>query len=220
MTRLLPPELQAQLDRLALLSDDEIDTTDIPEQLEWRDPTRGRFTNQKIAHRSYDVRALANWFLDQADALGANLTNMALNKLVYLAVERFLAERHVLLTPARIEAWDHGPVFRELYQAFSANGKHPIASRAKRFDVALRAMVEASEFFEPEDVAFLEEIMRRYGGRSAAQLRAISHVENGPWDSVWRYRGRSNPGMEITAPVIFEKAPHWREVNEKKRGDS
>ena len=40
----LTPEQRAELEALEAMSDDEIDTTDIPEVLEWRNPIRGLFT--------------------------------------------------------------------------------------------------------------------------------------------------------------------------------
>lgn len=210
----ITPELQAELQRLALMHDDAIDTSDIPEALDWQGATRGRFVEHPIEARSYDVRAVANWFLDKAAEASTAITNMGINKLVYLAVERFLAERRVLLTPARVEAWNHGPVFREVYQAFQSFDDRPISSRATRFSAEKRAMVTAAESFELHDQAFLEAIWQRYGHRTPSQLRAISHAPGGPWDVVWRYRGALNPGMEITPSIIFEHAPNWREVNE------
>ena len=39
----LTPHQRAELATLAAMSDDEIDTTDIPEILEWRNPRRGKF---------------------------------------------------------------------------------------------------------------------------------------------------------------------------------
>lgn len=211
----LSPELQAELARLALIADEDIDTSEMPETVNWRSAKRGLFSDDQIEERAYDVRALANWFLDRASALRLSYSNMSLNKLVYLALERALVERRVLLAPARVEAWNHGPVFREVYQAFNDFGEKPIDRRAQRFDVGEKQMVEAREKLRPEDEAFLENIFDRYGKKSAAQLRAISHIEGGPWDTVWRYRGKTNPGMEITPAIIFQNAPKLRDVDEK-----
>lgn len=210
----ISPELLDELKRLALLRDDEIDTSDIPETLDWSGAERGRFATRRISHRSYDVRAIANWFLDHQPSSERPFSNLALNKLVYLAVERSLVERHVLLTPARVEAWSHGPVFREVYQAFKDFGDRAITTRAKRFSVDQRQMVEAYEKFSSEDEEFLLKILRRFGERTAAQLRALSHVTGGPWYTVWHYRGHSNPGMEITTAIILQHAPDWRDSDE------
>lgn len=42
-SRKLPAHLQAEAERLAALSDDTIDLTDMPERLDWSDAERGRF---------------------------------------------------------------------------------------------------------------------------------------------------------------------------------
>jgi uncharacterized phage-associated protein len=211
----MSPELQAELASLALMSDVDIDTSDMPEVVKWEGASRGLFAPERIQARSYDIRALANWFIDRARAVGRSYSNMALNKLVYLAIERSLVERRILLSPARVEAWEHGPVFREIYQAFRAFGDKPIDQLALKFSVSEKKMVEATDSLDTTDKEFLESVIARYGTRTAAQLRAISHVEGGPWHIVWHYRGNSNPGMEITAAIIFENAPKLRDMDER-----
>ncbi len=212
----ISPELAAELTALALLSDDAIDTSDIPEVIDWSGASRGMFSPDRIRERGYDVRALANWFLDRAQAAKRGLSNLSLNKLVYLAIERALVEQRILLSPARVEAWAHGPVFRELYQSFKKFESGAITERATKFSVATRGMVQASEAFHSDDEAFFERIFQRFGHRSASQLRAISHVEEGPWHIVWHYRGNTNPGMEITPAIIFERAPRMRDADEQR----
>jgi uncharacterized phage-associated protein len=152
----------------------------------------------------YDVRSIANWVLDQADERERPLSNMALNKIVYFIVEKALIERGELLTAAKIEAWEHGPVFREIYHSFKHHGDAPITSRASRFDTATRSMLIASEDFGPIDEQLFNEALNAYIHLSAAQLRALSHQAGSPWDRVWWHEGRFNPGMEISIDTIHE----------------
>ncbi|WP_272799810.1 Panacea domain-containing protein [Sphingobium sp. AntQ-1] len=209
------PELLAELQQLALLSEADIDTSDSPEVLDWSGASRGLFAEQPTVQRGYDVRAIANWFLARGQAIGKTYSNLALNKLVYFAVERSLVDRNILLTPARIEAWSHGPVFREIYQSFQSFGDKVITDRAKKFSVKDRAMILAYEQLEPEDENFLEDIVNSFGKLSASVLREVSHATGGPWYVVWHYHGQSNPGMEITPAIIFEHAPERRGSDEK-----
>lgn len=81
----------------------------------------------------YSVRGIANWILDEADARKLPVTNMALNKLTYFLYESYLINFGAVVTKARIEAWEHGPVFREIYQAFKKYGDKPIKGRATFF---------------------------------------------------------------------------------------
>lgn len=150
----------------------------------------------------YDVRGIANWFLDKASECNVDLSNMALNKIVYFAVENAIISDGVLLTNAKIEAWEHGPVFREIYHEFKSFEKRSIRSRAKKFDVQTRSMVEAKEVFSMNVINILNKTFEDYGYLTASQLRAISHQPGGAWDTVWWHEGRINPGMEITKENI------------------
>ena len=152
----------------------------------------------------YDVRSIANWVLDQADGVGTQLSNMALNKIVYFIIEKALVERGELLTAAKIEAWEHGPVIREIYHSFKTHGDGPITSRAKCFDSATRSMVVAGEAFEDCDTELFEEALEAYIHLTAAQLRALSHQPGSPWHRVWWHDGHINPGMEISIDTIHE----------------
>ena len=63
----LPPDVQAQIRALEALSDDQIDTTDAPEILDWSDARRGVFyrpVKQQITLR-LDADIIA-WFKAQA----------------------------------------------------------------------------------------------------------------------------------------------------------
>ncbi len=65
--RELPPEVQAQIRALESLPDDQIDTTDAPEILDWSDAKRGVFyrpVKQQITLR-IDADVIA-WFKAQA----------------------------------------------------------------------------------------------------------------------------------------------------------
>lgn len=150
------------------------------------------------------VRGLANWVLDYATELGIPTTNMALNKLVYFAVEKALVARNVLLTDAKIEAWEHGPVFREVYHAFKGAGDRAISSRAELYCTRTDKLVIASITLDGETEAFLRTSLAPFMPLNASRLREISHVEDGPWHAVWWHQGTTNPGMEITSEAIMQ----------------
>jgi uncharacterized phage-associated protein len=152
----------------------------------------------------YSVRGLANWILDHAETVGYRHTNMGINKLVYFAVEAFLVERNALLTNAKMEAWEHGPVFRELYQSFKSYGNGFIGGRAKSFSTASEEFEEAKIHLPPEEEAFLKSAIKPLLSCNASELRALSHREGGAWYSVWWYSGHTNPGMEISATRITQ----------------
>lgn len=149
------------------------------------------------------VRGLANWILDYADEVGVRHTNMGINKLAFFAVEAFLTKRNQLLTNAKIEAWEHGPVFRELYQSFKSFGNGPVITRAKAFSPTTNDFEEVSVSFSEEEREFLESSLRPLMFKTAAELRHISHRPGSAWHKVWWYEGHANPGMEISPSLLL-----------------
>ena len=150
-----------------------------------------------------DVRALANLTLERARVRRIDLTNMAINKIVYFVHSDYLVEQGKPLVGAKIEAWLHGPVFRELYQEFKRWGDAPILGKATKVDPFSGEVVEAIEIFTAEERQYIERLIDRYIGFTAARLRAISHTEGGPWYQVWAHDGRLNPGMKISNGLIL-----------------
>ena len=149
------------------------------------------------------VRGLANWVLDYGDELGVRHTNMGINKLVFFALEAFLLKRGKLITNAKIEAWEHGPVFRELYQSFKSFGHGPITTRAKSFSAETNDFEEVSSNFSDDESDFLKAELGPLMFKNAAELRQLSHLPNGAWHQVWWYDGHANPGMEISPSLLL-----------------
>ena len=64
----ITPEIRAQLERLATMSDDDIDFSDIPEKLDWSNAVRGKFyrpVKQQVTLR-LDADVL-HWFKTHAE---------------------------------------------------------------------------------------------------------------------------------------------------------
>ena len=150
-----------------------------------------------------DVRALANRVLEIADHEGHSVTNMALNKIVFFVHSDFLIEKDEPLVRAKIEAWQHGPVFREIYHEFKRWSDQPIKGRATKIDPETGAKLEARGF-DGADGEYVDSLIRRYVHFGAAYLRALSHRPGSPWAAVWDHEGRSNPGMAISDALIRE----------------
>lgn len=152
----------------------------------------------------YSVRGLANWILDYSEKKGVAQSNMSINKLVYFAVEHVLQKRGRLLTKAKIEAWNHGPVFREVYQDFKKHGDGSINTRAESFCLETARRERASISLTPGDEADIIEGIEGLISLPACVLRELSHAKGGAWDRVWSYAGHANPGMEITPELMIE----------------
>lgn len=190
--------LSQELLALESLSDREIDTSDIPVRSDFSDGVRGRFYH--ITSRDYDVRAIANWCISRAKSQSVSVSNLWLNKIVYFIYEEALKIHNVLLTPAKAEAWDHGPVFREIYFGFEDGVEIDLL---KSFDFVSKSKVVANENFALSDLAIFESVWNSKSHLTPSQLRKLSHGRNEPWHRVWHYAGKSNPGMHIDIATII-----------------
>lgn len=190
-------KLADDLFELAALRDEDIDTSEICEVSSFDEAERGRYSDLKV--RNYDVRSIANWCLVKARHHNISATNMWLNKLVYFIYERALLDLNAVLTSARLEAWDYGPVFRELYLNFPNTGPKTYY----RFNVKTRSRELAMESFEAEDVEVFEKVWNDFGRLSAAQLTRMTHQPGTAWSAVWEKGGKVNPGMVIDIKAIL-----------------
>jgi uncharacterized phage-associated protein len=149
-----------------------------------------------------DPRAIANLILDMADCRGVTVSNLALNKIVYFLHGIFLARFGRPLIDAKIEAWQYGPVFREIYHQFKKFGDKPINERATVLNAESGEFEVCSYNLEQNEYEFLQDIADSYLKMRPSMLVELSHVRDGPWHNAWFYDGIVNPGMEITNESI------------------
>ena len=127
-----------------------------------------------MAHSSIVV---ANRFIELAERSGQKLTNMQLQKLVFLAHGVALALTDNALTFHNIHAWQWGPVIPQLYKRFSAYGSAPITAPAACQDEPIKdGSTEAQ---------IVNLVWEKFGGFSGPKLSAITHEPGSPWDITW-----------------------------------
>jgi uncharacterized phage-associated protein len=154
---------------------------------------------------AYDVREIANFVLDTADAAGVGVSNLSINKVVYFLHAYFLVRLERPLVTAKIEAWNYGPVFRELYREFKAFGDRPILSRASRIDPETGEREVCTYSFSIDERELLEKLAQKYVRFSAGNLVSMTHEAGGPWDQVWNHEKSANASMNISDEII----KHW-----------
>lgn len=198
--------MQRELDFASSIPEDEINLTDIP-QTNFSGGTRGRFLQYSLTRSGYDVRSIANWFIDKANEKKTSVSNMSLNKLVYFSYEQAILLLGRILTEARPQAWQHGPVFREIYHSSKENAADAVSKRIQKFDPRVRKQVDCNDAFPLEVVELLEQVWNKFGSKRGSDLRNISHDTDGPWE---QSRGQGNHGnatLEITPNTILSSAP-------------
>lgn len=151
-----------------------------------------------------DPRALANFILDVADAEGIEVSNLALNKIAYFVHALYLVNIDCPLLDAKIEAWQYGPVFREIYHQFKSCENRPIKRRAEILNPDTGEFEICRYSLSKGDFEFLRSLAMPYIKMRPGALVELSHAPDSPWHKAWHYDGTANPGMEITNRSIKE----------------
>ncbi|MBX3077740.1 MAG: DUF4065 domain-containing protein [Cryobacterium sp.] len=121
---------------------------------------------------------LAKWFIAQVGTdPEQDLSNLKLQKLLYLAQSLFIHERGTPLAKEGFQAWEHGPVVSVLYKECKMYGDGPIRM----------GLVDDGPWTRLEDdvIDALERTWEGFGGYSALKLREITH-QVGPWRNTYR----------------------------------
>lgn len=157
-----------------------------------------------MTSNGYDVRAIANLVINVAKEEGANVTNLSLNKIIYFLHVAFLNEFRRPLVSAKIEAWENGPVFREIYHQFKRFGRSNITDLARRIDPITGAYEACCDDIVDGELDFLRKSARQLVQVSPGKLVGMSHVTDGAWFKARHANGGINPGAEITNAMIAE----------------
>jgi uncharacterized phage-associated protein len=96
------------------------------------------------------------------------ITNLKLQKLLYLAQAYYLVKFNKPLFVENLEAWDYGPVVPEVYQKLKYNGSKTIIIEEDRSKIS------------EDDKEILKKVWGSFGGYSASRLVDIVHSHT-PW---------------------------------------
>lgn len=119
----------------------------------------------------YDVSA---YLISKADiSEGDGMTNLKLQKLLYYCQGFALVLLNKPLFTNAIDAWQHGPVVRVVYNAYKSYGGNVISSASKGNADSLSA----------EERELVDDVYSVYGKYSAWYLRNLTHSEP-TWQSV------------------------------------
>jgi uncharacterized phage-associated protein len=141
--------------------------------------------------------AIANEFLRRAKSDGRRLTQMQLQKLVYLAHGWCLAVTGEPLIEDEFEAWEFGPVERKLYQALRRYGSGPVSRPIRWGDDSpfaddLDFTEDAFEELDEKESDVVDRVWANYGRFPAHKLSALTHEPGTPWTNVFE-PGRNRP---------------------------
>lgn len=147
-------------------------------------------------YRAVDV---AYKMLQLADEQGKSLSNLQLQKLLYIAHGYLLAWKNKPLFMDEVSAWKYGPVIHSVYNQFKEYGAAkipvgPVESGVENDDV----------------IQTLEGTLKLYGDWEAMDLVSITHQPKTPWHEVWEIGGGNQQLFsEIPENLIKD---HYRRV--------
>jgi uncharacterized phage-associated protein len=125
----------------------------------------------------HSAATVANAFLSLAASNGSQLTNMQVQKLVYIAHGYCLAALRSPLTYNNVHAWQYGPVIPKLYKQLAKYGAGVVTHSINTDDPSIS---EASEQF-----SIIKAVWEGYGHFSGGKLSGITHQDGSPWSITW-----------------------------------
>lgn len=148
----------------------------------------------------YSALDIATWFIYKTNAekkeiqaknddyeIYEGLTHLKLQKLLYFAQGISLSKYNMPLFTDSIQAWEHGPVVKKVFDYFSSKKRKEIVLRDAPSDVNIIRKIESDTI--ARDV--LNITYDNFAIYTAWQLRNMTHISNGPWSHSY-YPGKNN----------------------------
>ncbi len=154
----------------------------------------------------YDARSIANALLAESWSGQVELSHIQLQKLVFLCHAFYLIENSSPLITGHFEAWNFGPVNKEVYQAFKQFKDRPITELAVKKNLINGDVVKIEPPIERRVLDTIRKVFNFYGDWPAAKLVSLTHAKNGPWHYVVSTAvNRANMGLRIDDSVIRDR---------------
>lgn len=124
------------------------------------------------------AESAANAFLDLARRDEKSLTNMQLQKLVYIAHGYSLAKLRQPLFYNNIHAFEWGPVIPNLYKTLKQYGAGEITNYISTLEPPIAE--------DGEEMEIIREVWQDYKEFSGVELSNLTHRKGTPWSETWR----------------------------------
>lgn len=159
---------------------------------------------------TYSAKAIANEFLNFAKQDNIEISQMKLQKLVYISHGFCLALLKKPLIGEKIEAWKYGPVISCLYNEFKNYGSSNITSKAKNMiiddDFNISTEIPKVNDNDSETIDLLKAVWEKYKVLTASNLSDLTHRDGTPWAKVFK---EGVPNLIISNEIITE---HYKQL--------
>lgn len=154
----------------------------------------------------HDSKAVAKLLLDKAHGKKLQLTPMQLLKLVYIAHGWMLGLYSRPLIREEIEAWEYGPVIRDLYHAVKEYRSRPVQD--------IKGVPD--ENFDEIEENLIDQVLDIYGDKDGIFLSSITHMPGTPWETTWSIDGKNGViSNDLIESHYAEKYRRLTEENEQ-----
>jgi len=141
----------------------------------------------KKVKENYTPGHVANYVLECAFDEFYPVTQMKLQKLVYISYGWTLATLNKKLFDEPIYAWKHGPVVKSLYDEFKHYKANPIDQLSINYDMDSYTSDSPRIPYEDENViVVLNKVWGIYKDFNAGTLRRKTHEKGTPWHTTYR----------------------------------
>ncbi len=141
---------------------------------------------------AYTSHTIANEFLRLAQENGKQLTNMQLQKLVFIAQGYTLAILDEPLHFHDTRAWQWGPVIPKLYKSLQKYGSSFVTEPLETKD---EQQIPSSS----EKAKIIKAVWENYGHYTGGQLSNLTHKANTPWSKTWEKEKFSQIDNDVIA---------------------
>ena len=122
-----------------------------------------------------------------------SISNLKLQKLLYLANMVYLGRNNEPLVDELFEAWDYGPVLNSLYHQVKIFGDQPIRN-------IFGSISDVGN--DSKEAKLLQEAWNNLSSLSASKLVTFTHKPNGAWSKIYNGGAR---GCPISNEYILEE---------------
>lgn len=147
---------------------------------------------------------VANYFLEKSFDEGVPLTQMKLLKLVYIAHGWHRGYFETNLINEAVQAWQYGPVIRDLYFKIRHFGRNVIDAPIDGYPP-----IQTLDLPHEQTLALIDHVWDSYKDKGGLELSALTHEANTPWDITWKECGGNTFAGAIIPNELIQQ--HYKE---------
>lgn len=149
---------------------------------------------------AYKATEIAWKLLKEGSKKEIGISNLQLQKLVYISHGYMLGWKNKPLSEDPMEAWEYGPVVGSVYHAFKDHKRNKIT-------VSKEVLTDLDDDEDAEHI--IGGVLDKYGKMSAPELVSLTHQKGTPWRDTWDKDAKHKYSVPIDNDIIKN---HFRKL--------